>query len=278
VTLEILDARGQLVRKFSSTDKPEASEAELKKQLIPLYWLRPFRSLSTDAGMHRWVWDLHYASPDSTRHEYPIAAIPGDTPRYPLGPTALPGSYTARLTVNGKNYSEPFTLKMDPRVKISTGALEKKFRLEVQLASLLTETSKAVLQSGSIREPLQKLSQQAIGSTLDSVKNFQNKLAEVSGAQTGFAAPAADAITLARANGQAAVLYGQIWQVDAEPTTSQSEAITVLERDVSSVMKSWSALKTSDLPALNRELRQANLAEIQIESDLHKEDAVMDEE
>ena len=103
VKLEILDARGQVVRSFSSTDQPEASEADLKKQLIPLYWLRPFRALSAEAGMHRWVWDLHYQTPNSLRHEYPIAAIPGDTPRLPLGPTALPGHYTVRLTANGKS-------------------------------------------------------------------------------------------------------------------------------------------------------------------------------
>ena len=163
VTLEILDAHGQLVRKFSSADKPDVTEADLKKQLIPLYWLRPFRSLSADAGMHRWVWDLHYPAPDSTRHEYPISAIPGDTPRYPLGPTALPGSYTARLTANGKSYTAPFTVKMDPRVKISAAGLEKKFQLEMRLASLLSQTSQAVMQAGSIRDPLQKLSQQATG-------------------------------------------------------------------------------------------------------------------
>jgi hypothetical protein len=116
ITLEILDARGQLVRRFSSDDKPDVTEADLKKQLIPLYWLRPFHALPSDAGMHRWVWDLHYPAPDSSRHEYPISAIPGDTPRYPLGPTALPGAYTARLTANGKSYTAPFTVKMDPRV------------------------------------------------------------------------------------------------------------------------------------------------------------------
>ncbi len=134
VTLEILDAHGQLVRKFSSADKPDVTEAELKKQLIPLYWLRPFRSLSADAGMHRWVWDLHYPAPDSTRHDYPISAIPGDTPRYPLGPTALPGSYTARLTANGKSYTANFTVKMDPRVKTSAAGLDRKFQLETRLA------------------------------------------------------------------------------------------------------------------------------------------------
>jgi photosystem II stability/assembly factor-like uncharacterized protein len=278
VTLEILDAHGQLVRKFSSADKPYATQADLKKQLIPLYWLRPFRALSSEAGMHRWIWDLHYPAPDSTRHDYPIAAIPADTPRFPLGPTALPGSYTARFTANGKAFTAPFIVKMDPRVKISSASLEKKFQLEMRLASLVSQTSKAVMQAGSLREPLQKLTEKATGTTRDSIQAFQNKLTAVLGAPAGFAAPPASEITLTRVNGQVTVLYGQVWQVDAEPTAAQSEAIAAAEHDASDVMKHWDALKTSDLPTLNRALHDANLPEVQIESDPHKEESGMDEE
>jgi hypothetical protein len=266
------------VGKFSSADKPEVSEAERKKQLIPLYWLRPPHSLSSEGGMHRWVWDLHYPAPDSIRHEYPIAAIPADTPRFPLGPTALPGSYTVQLTANGKSYTAPFTVKMDPRVQISSASLEKKFQLEMRLASLLSQTSKAVLQAGSIREPFQKLSQQATGSTLDLIHTFQTKLAAVLGAPSSLAAPPADAVTLTRVNSQIAVLYGQVWQADAEPTVAQSEAITATERDAMDAARRWNELKTSDLPALNRVLQGAHLPEVQIESDPHKEEALMDEE
>jgi photosystem II stability/assembly factor-like uncharacterized protein len=278
VTLEILDARGQLVRKFSSADKPDVTEADLKKQLIPLYWLRPFHALSSEGGMHRWVWDLHYPAPDSPRHDYPIAAIPADTPRYPLGATALPGSYTARLTANGKSYSAPFTLKMDPRVTISTASLEKKFQLEMRLASLLTQTSKALLQAGSIREPLQKLTQQTTGATRDSIQSTQSTLASILGAPSGFAAPPSTEVTLTRVNGQVTVLYGQVWQADAEPTMAQSEAIAAVEHDAADVTQRWNALKTSDLPALNRVLHDANLPEVHIESDPHKDETVMDEE
>ena len=278
VTLEILDASGQLVRKFSSNDNPEVSEEELKKQLIPLYWLRPFHALSADAGMHRWVWDLHYPAPDSTRHEYPISAIPGDTPRLPLGPTAMPGTYTARLTADGKNYTTSFVLKMDPRVKTSTAGLERKFQLETRLASLLSETSQAVQQAGSIREPLQKLSQQATGSMHDSVQAFQTKFLALLGAPAGFLAPPVNENTLIRTNSQIAVLYGQIWQVDADPTTSQSDAFAAIERDTSDVMKRWDAFRTTDLPALNHSLSGANLPEIKIDTDAHKDEGNMDEE
>jgi hypothetical protein len=278
VTLEVLDSRGRVVRKFSSADQPEVPEADLRKQLIPLYWLRPFRSLSPEAGMHRWVWDLHYTPPDSMRHEYPIAALPGETPRYPLGPNALPGSYTARLTANGKTYTAPLSVKMDPRVKVPTAALEKKFQLETRLASLLSETSRVAMQASSLHEPLQKLNQQAAGGVRDKLQAFETKLSAIVGPSAGFAAPPADAITLTRVNGQVATLYGQIWQVDAEPTASQSEAIEAVERDAADALKRWDALKATDLPALNRELRTAKLPEVQIESERHKEDAAMDEE
>ena len=144
VTLEIVDAQGKLVRRFSSTDKPEVTQAELEKQLIPLYWIRMPKILSASAGMHRWVWDLHYPSPASLQHTYPISAVPYDTPRTPQGPIALPGEYTTRLAVNGHTFTASLTLKMDPRVTASPADLEKQFDLEMRLASELTTSTEAV--------------------------------------------------------------------------------------------------------------------------------------
>jgi photosystem II stability/assembly factor-like uncharacterized protein len=278
VTLEILDAHGQLVRKYSSDDKAPVSEDDLSKQLIPLYWLKPFRMLPADAGMHRWVWDLHYSTPDSTRHDYPISAVPGDTPRFPLGPSALPGSYTARLTVNGKSSTTPFTVRLDPRIKTSAADLEKKFQLERKLASMLDQTSKAVAQAASIREQLRKITQQSSSASRDAVKNFENKLAEVSGAPGGSPAPPSQAPALSRVNGDAETLYGQVWQVDAAPTTAQTQATASSEHDVSQAMQRWESLKSTDLATLNRALHDANLPEVKIESDPHYAETGMDEE
>ena len=134
------------------------------------------------------------------------------------------------------------------------------------------------MQAGSIREPLQKLGEQATGPARDSVQAFQSKLAAVLGAPAGLTAPPSDEITLTRVNGQIALLYGQVWQADAEPTAAQSDAVAISEHDASDVMKRWDALKTADLSGLNRALRDANLPEVQIESDPHKEETVMDEE
>jgi hypothetical protein len=67
--------------------------------------------------MHRFVWDLRYTPPDALRHDYPMTAVYHNTPREPRGPIALPGEYTVKLTVDGKSFTQPLTLKMDPRVK-----------------------------------------------------------------------------------------------------------------------------------------------------------------
>src|SRR5579862_1132507 len=276
VAIEIVDAQGHLVRRFSNTDKPDITEEELQKQLIPLYWVRKPRQLSTQAGMHRWVWDLHYAAPVSTRHDYPISAIPHDTPRLPLGPTVLPGTYSVRLTVDGKSSTAPITIKMDPRVKTSAAGLQKKFQAETRLASLMTDSAQALLQGGSIRSQLEKVSANA--STKEAVETFQKKLTALLGAAGGFFAPPSQEVTLGRVNGQAGTLYMQVWQADAEPTSAQLEGLSATERDSAEVMKRWNDFKNSDLPALNKMLRESNAPEVKLEADLHPEEPQVDEE
>jgi hypothetical protein len=275
VTIEVLDGQNHVVRRYSSGDKPDMSEEELHRQLIPLYWVREFHKLSTEAGTHRWIWDLHYTPPATTRHDYPIAAIPHDTPRYPLGPNALPGKYTVRLTVDGKSLMAPLSIKMDPRVKVTTAALEKKFDAEKSLASIFNDTSVAALQGGSIRIQLEKLS--ADEKTKGAVEAFEEKLNAVLGAE-GRAAAAAPEISLTRVNGEAATLYGQVWQVDAEPTTAQIEAGAVLKRESADVMKRWTDFSRTELPDMNRMLRQAHIPEIDAHTNLEQEDVLIDEE
>ena len=99
VTLEILDAGGAIVRKYSSERRGRPLRDESN---MPAYWIRPTLRLSTAAGMHRFVWDLHYGAPPGMRRSFPIAAVFHDTPREPRGPWAMPGTYRVRLTADGK--------------------------------------------------------------------------------------------------------------------------------------------------------------------------------
>jgi len=265
VTLEILDGQGKAVRRYSSADQPEPTQAELEKQLIPLYWLRIPQILSTEPGMHCWIWDLRYAAPASTAHEYPIAAVPQDTPRYPLGPLALPGAYTVRLTVNGRTYAAPLTVKMDPRVKTSPADLLKKLALEMQLASAMTQRSQAVLQARSIHEQLEKLSKSATGSLADSVEALEQEVSAILGGSLDSSTSDTQKPTLTAADGTVNALYKEVEKADAAPTIAQTEAFTKTESELAAAVKRWDGVKANELPAANQKLRGVGLPELRLD-------------
>jgi hypothetical protein len=125
-----------LVRRYSSDD-PAPRPIEFDK---PLYWERPFVRPATDAGMHRFVWDLHEPVPDALSFDLPISANDDDTPRVPQGALVVPGHYTVRLTVDGVTRSQPLTLLMDPRIRISQVALVRQYQMAHDVASLIDRT------------------------------------------------------------------------------------------------------------------------------------------
>jgi len=264
VKIEILNGQGKVVRKYASTDKPDITEEELAKQLIPRYWVRMPNSLSTAAGMHRWVWDLHYTTPVSTRYDYPIAAIPGDTPRLPVGPSALPGSYTVRLTVDGKSFTALLTVKMDPRVKTSREGLVQMFELQSRLASMMTRSTEDVSEARAAHEQLQKLAGQATGATADAIAGLDKKVSALIGGGGGFFAPRSPNPTLGRANGEASTLYAETGRADAAPTPAQMSAAAETEKGLAAVSAQWKQMKSVEMPALNKQLHDAGLPEIQL--------------
>jgi photosystem II stability/assembly factor-like uncharacterized protein len=272
VKLEILDGQGKVVRRYTSTDKLEPTEEEIAKQLIPPYWTRMPKNLATTAGMHRFVWDLHYTTPLSLRYDYPIAAVPGDTPRLPSGASALPGRYTVRLTVNGKSYSAPLTVKMDPRVKTTSEGLAQLFQMQSKLASLMTESSDDVLQARSAHEQMQKLAGQASGSVASAISDLDKKLSAILGAGGGFGAPAGGKPTLTRVNGEVGALYGEIGRGDYAPTAAQLAAVPAIEKEFTPLASQWKQIKTGEIVALNKQLRDASLPEIKLESKSSEQD------
>ena len=265
VVIEILDAKGRTVRRYSSADEPAVTQEDLEKQLIPLYWIRPQRNLQTAAGMHRWFWDLRYPRPNSTHHGYPISAVPGDTPRVPLGPSVLPGEYTVRLSANGATLTQPLTVKMDPRVHATTNKLARQLESQLQLSEILSSNSVALLQSRSLSKDLDERSELATGSIKDAIADLRKKVTAVIGQTEGQTTNDPKALTLSRVSGGVAGLYDQLDRADAAPTPAQLKAAVQLAADFASAMKRWRIILDTDLPALNKQLRAANLPQIQVE-------------
>lgn len=108
VTIEIVDAAGKLIRRYSSNDKPPQPNPDTLN--IPAYWIRTPATLSAAAGMHRWFWDLR----------------PTPTPR-PTGggggggfggrgaQLVVPGTYTVKVMIGDKTLTRELKVKKDPR-------------------------------------------------------------------------------------------------------------------------------------------------------------------
>jgi len=138
VALELLDAAGDVVRRYTSSDP---LEPPVEGRNIPDYWIRPAPALATAAGLHRFVWDLRHATPAAASFGYPIAAVYASTPREPRGPFVLPGSYTVRLSVDGGSLTQPLAVVMDPRVKATPAELAQQHELALRLVRALDESA-----------------------------------------------------------------------------------------------------------------------------------------
>ncbi len=240
VVLAILNSAGSAVRSFSSADSVEPIESDLN---VPSYWIRPPQRLATNSGTHRFVWDLHYPAPKVLGHEYPISAIYGDTPRYPLGPAVLPGEYTLRLTVNGRSYSQPLTIKMDPRAPITAAGLKLQHDTGVRMNDAI---SRAFAALGEIRRQRTLLKTQRegakAGEVADSLIALDSALATIeSGSRSGTAE------SLVRLNGELAGVLDTVEGADMEPTTQVVTAAADLERALASVLAQWSEIQRTRL-------------------------------
>ena len=262
VTLEIYDRAGKLVRRFSSNDRPEpVNEKEIN---VPLYWVRPPRILPARAGMQRFVWDLHYPEPKARSHEYPISANYMDTPRYPLGPSALPGDYTVKLTAAGRTLTRPLTVVIDPRVKTPRPGLEQQFLLSAQAAEGMTQSFDALEQLARLRAQIKDLRARAglAPSVADALAALDRRAAalEGEGGGRGPGGPNASAQPgLSQVHASLATLLDVLQQADSSPTTQGVAAAADLQQKLRALMTGWNELKSRDVPALNMRLLAAGL-------------------
>ncbi len=254
VTLEFLDASGKLVRRYSSSDRDEPVDPQLP---IPSYWLRPPQRLSTAAGMHRFVWDLHYPPAPGVKPTYPISAVYRNTPPAPTSPWVLPGQYTVRLTVNGRSYTQPLTIKMDPRVKTPAADLQQQFTLSMQLYESVAALSTALDEVRAARAQLRE-ARQGEGASASSTNALDPKLEALAGREGGRPGPpgTAQPDTLNSVRTSLLTLMGDLQEADVAPTT-QAVAAVAERRDASAaILARWRELK-AQIAATAEQMRSA---------------------
>jgi hypothetical protein len=286
VKLEILDNAGKVVRRYASTDPalnphpaldPEAYNKICQRQPsatdcgLPLYWPAPPIRLSPRAGFHRFSWDMRFepigAEEDPVGgDEGATGAVPHRTYPTSFAPWAPPGSYTVRLTVDGKTYTQPLTLRLDPRVKTPAAGLAQLATLSREMYDGAWAAHTAYLQARALSAQLDKAS----GDDVAAFKRQVDSLAPPQAAggrggrgggrgRGGGGAPAPTLEAAANAMMSAAMA---MQNADVAPTAGQVATVTRARAEGAEVMRRWNALKTSGLAALNAKRKAAGQAAI----------------
>jgi photosystem II stability/assembly factor-like uncharacterized protein len=254
VTIDVLDAKGTVVRRLSSKEKviegkplPERPEEE-----------KPFK-LPVEAGLHRVVWNIRHQMPDLVG-----SAIYDMGP--PSGPLALPGRYEVRLTVGGKNQSAPLEVKRDPRVSTSTADLEKQFELMAQVRDLLGRTHAGVLEMRAVRGQLEALRKRFGGggagaSVLAAADQVEQKMAPIEAELIEVKARSSQDMCNYPTvlNSKVAYLDNVVDSADAAPTKQSIELFDELRSRADAQLARWGEVRDREVAALNDLMRRENV-------------------
>jgi photosystem II stability/assembly factor-like uncharacterized protein len=257
VTIEIKDSKGATVRKYSSADAPEKYDP--KKLRIPEYWIRPLQSVSTKAGMHRFLWDTHYTPVPDVEPEYPMSATYQNTPAKSTSPWVAPGNYTVTLTVEGKTFTQPITVTMDPRVKTAPAALEAQFNLSWQLYQSRIQLAPIGRKFEDIADQLTKLRARAAErpEVAEKLETFGQTLQKFGPPHPRPGAP--PSLFVLQSTTQ---LFDETQGADVAPTAAVKAAAANVQSKIGATMELWKKLLDVDLPTLNQELTAAGFEPI----------------
>jgi photosystem II stability/assembly factor-like uncharacterized protein len=275
VSLDILDAAGKVVRSYASTDSVLSPDPALDPAgynricqqdprathcSVPLYWPAPQQTISTRAGMHRFSWDLRFDPIGERAPGEGGAAVPHHSHPSVNAPWAPPGAYTVRVTVNGRALTQPLTLRLDPRVRTPAAGLEQLARLSREMYDGAVAAHAAYAHARALVARLDSLT----GADIDAFKSQVESLAPAPRpAARGFArffrsAPTGPA-TLESLSGTMLSAAMAMQRADVTPTAAQVAACDSARTQSASLMRRWTALKTSGLAALNAKRKAAGV-------------------
>jgi len=257
-TVEILDASGKVVRKYSS------HEFEMLEEPPDPDDKKPEKEIKPEAGLNRFVWDLRYEEahrvPGYYLYEYNSGA---------RGPVAVPGHYQVRLTVGGQTQTAGFDLKLDPRVKVSQEDLEAQFKLLIETRDELSRVYDAVNQIQDVRLQLTGLKRRLPESA--STKNIstaaddlEKKLVairdeiinlDISANEDSLAYPP-------QLDAKLAYLAMDAGNADSAPTEAEQKQLEKLKRQSGELMSRWEDLQRRDLAAFQKLTAEGSLSTV----------------
>jgi photosystem II stability/assembly factor-like uncharacterized protein len=255
VTLEIFDAQNNRVRKFSSENKPSEKHPPMP---IADRWIPKPQSIQTEAGVHRFVWNLTWGSSGEA------SADEEADYRTPSGPKVVPGVYTLKLTVDGKTQTQSLKIAMDPRSPATPDVLQQQFQLAQQMFSETTDARRALAEIASVQKQLDS-AEQKVGEQNPTLKSaLADAQTEIAQILTKKESTQPQSEGLQEATGELASALRVVEGGDRAAPTQAIAVYTESSQRIKAGIALWSAFKQEKVPLLNQKLQAGNLAPIAI--------------
>ncbi len=145
VTIEILDGAGEVVRSYEGTAEDEEEEEE-ESPFARFFGGGGGGSPAVEQGSHSFRWDLRYPAWTDFEGRIMWAARP-------MGPTAVPGTYTVRMTVDdAAPLTRDFEIRINPNLEgVTVADLRERFDLAIQIRDRVSEANEAVIRARDIK-------------------------------------------------------------------------------------------------------------------------------
>ncbi|MDE2345453.1 MAG: sialidase, partial [Gammaproteobacteria bacterium] len=291
IQVEILDSEGHVVRKLKLL-------APKKPGLNPKYkygqWARD-PDASVHPGVNRVYWDLRYAPPKLIQ----LRTTPPTNPRVwdelrflgkdsrpvthwgieeaQVGPLVAPGTYSARVTIGGKSYSQAFQVLASPRSPSTPAQTAARVKLLLHVRDDISSVSAMVNQAEWLRKQLQ--TQQAMlkadkqtshSKTLQAIKDMNNKIQDLENMllspelansdEKTYLAPYSLYLHLIWLNGELGTGAGDVYGDPGYPPTDASiQVLNLLDQKLNAAKAQYHDLMQRELPEFNRMLVQENI-------------------
>ena len=266
IVLEILDASGKLVRKFSS--KPDPDKKAGGGFLAEFFGVSgPTDQLPAKAGLNRFSWDLRH--PEASTFDGVILWGGGTD-----GPVAVPGTYQAKLTAGGTTVTEPFEVRKDPRLAATQADLQKQFELQMKIHDKLTATHDGIKRIRSVRDQLTSAMDRAKGTpgekaVGDAAESLKKKLTAVEEAlyQTKNKSSQDPLNYPIRLNNKLAALAGVVGSADTAPTDQSYAVYDDLAAKIDKELATLAEAMDKDVPAFVKLVKDQDVPAIVIRDD-----------
>ncbi len=255
VAMEILNGTGGLVRRYSS-------EASSRKPPRPR-WGTPLDPLvPKKKGMNRFVWNLTYPGPMLSDDALMYIGYSG-------GPTAVPGTYSVRMSAGDWSATKSFEIKIDPRIETTVADYREQFDLLIRVRDKMTETHDAIRSIRDIREQVKTLAERLTaagnGDEIEpAAKTLIEKLtaAEESLIQTKNEAHQDPINFPPQIDTRLGFTYGYVHRLNGKPTEGAHRRFDDLKAQLAGKLANLQSIRDGELVELRRLLRDKGVEPI----------------